>query len=178
MCDLEAMFHQVMVDAKCRNFLRFFWWEDLTAALFGATSSPGCVKVGLKTTADDYERECGSQAANFVRNNFYVDDGLKSISSPTHAMSLIDKTKTLCKKGRFRLHKIISKSKKVIEAIPREERAKGGQDLDPTCDVLSVERALRVQWCVESNTLQFTVELIDRPVAIKKRYPVDSEFRV
>ena len=67
MCDLEAMFHQVMVSAKDRNFLRFFWWEDgkldndpieyrMTAHLFGATSSPGCANVGLKTTADDYER--------------------------------------------------------------------------------------------------------------------------
>ena len=66
-CDLEAMFHQVMVSAKDRNFLRFFWWEDgkldndpieyrMTAHLFGATSSPGCANVGLKTTADDYER--------------------------------------------------------------------------------------------------------------------------
>ena len=90
----------------------------MTAHLFGATSSPGCANVGLKTTADDYETECGSQAANFVRDNFYVDDGLKSVSTPTNAIDLIQKTKTLCKKGGFRLHKIISNSKEVIEATP------------------------------------------------------------
>jgi hypothetical protein len=126
MCDLEAMFHQVMVNVNDRNFLRFLWWKDgdldnepivyrMTAHLFGATSSPGCANVGLKTTADDYETECGSQAANFVRDNFYVDDGLKSVSTPTNAIDLIQKTKTLCKKGGFRLHKIISNSKEVIE---------------------------------------------------------------
>jgi hypothetical protein len=79
----------------------------MTAHLFGATSSPGCANVGLKTTADDYETEFGSQAANFVRDNFDVDDGLKSVSTPTNAIDQIQKTKTLCKKGGFRLHKII-----------------------------------------------------------------------
>ena len=175
MCDLEAMFHQVMVNVNDRNFLRFLWWKGgdldnepivyrMTAHLFGATSSPGCANVGLKTTADDYETECGSQAANFVRDNFYVDDGLKSVSTPSNAIDLIQKTKTLCKKGGFRLHKIISNSKEVIEAIPPEERAKGIQDLDPTRDALPIERALGVQWCVEFDTFKFRIELADRPL--------------
>ena len=89
----------------------------MTAHLFGATSSPSCANIGLKTAADEYKRECGSQAANFVRDNFYVDDGLKSVFTPTDAIDLIQKIKTLCKKGGFRLHKIISNSKEVIEAI-------------------------------------------------------------
>ena len=174
MWDLEAMFHQVMVNVDDRNFLRFFWWKDgvldnepivyrMTAHLFGATSSSGCANIGLKTAADEYERECGSQAVNFVRDNFYVDDGLKSVSTPTDAIDLLQKTKKLCKKGGFRLHKIISNNKEVIEAIPLEERAKGIQDLDPTRDSLPIERALGVQWCVESDTLKFRIELADRP---------------
>ena len=96
-----------MVNVNDRNFLCFLWWNDgdldnepivhrMTAHLFGATSSPGCANVGLKMIADDYERECGSQAANFVRDNLYVDDGLKSVSSPTNAIYRIQKTKMLC----------------------------------------------------------------------------------
>ncbi len=110
---------------------------------------------------DNYKRECGSQAANFVRDNFYVDDGLKSVSMPAKAIDLIQKTKMLCKKGGFRLHKIISNSKEVIEAIPPKEREKSIQDLDPTCDALPIERALGVQWCVESDTFKFRIELAD-----------------
>ena len=90
MCDVEAMFHQFKVFETHRNFLRFLWWEDgdttkrpveyrMTVHLFGAGSSPGCANYGLKKIADDYEEECGPEAANFVRNNFYVDDGLKSV---------------------------------------------------------------------------------------------------
>jgi hypothetical protein len=51
----------------------------MSSHLFGATSSPGCANVGLRKTADDYEKICGTKAADFVRNNFYVDDGLKSV---------------------------------------------------------------------------------------------------
>ena len=129
MCDVEGMFHQFKVLETHRNFLRFLWWEDsdttkrpveyrMTVHLFGAVSSPGCANYGLKRIADDYEEECGSEAANFVRNNFYVDDGLKSVENTKQATNLIQKTKDLCAKGGLRLHKFISSSKEVIAAIP------------------------------------------------------------
>lgn len=47
MCDIQGMFHQVKVDLKHRDYLRFLWWEDgnvesdpvefrMTVHLFGA----------------------------------------------------------------------------------------------------------------------------------------------
>jgi hypothetical protein len=42
--------------------------------LFGATSSPGCCNLALKATAEDNEKEFGSAAVTFLRNEFYVDD--------------------------------------------------------------------------------------------------------
>ena len=92
MCDVEAMFHQFKVFEAHRNSLQFLWWEEddttkrpveyrMTVHLFGAVPSSGCVNYGLKKIADDYEEECGPEAANFVRNNFYVDDGLKSVKN-------------------------------------------------------------------------------------------------
>ena len=58
MADIEAMFHQVLVPIKQRDFLRFLWWPngDLTAQLeeyrmtvhpFGAVSSPSCSNYAL-----------------------------------------------------------------------------------------------------------------------------------
>ena len=52
----------------------------------------------------------------------------------------------------------------MIDAIPHEDRSKDIQSLDITRDTLPIERALGVQWCIESDTLQFRVELKDRPL--------------
>ena len=118
MCDIQAMFHQVKVDNIHRDYLRLLWWDDenfdcdpveyrMTLHLFGATSSPGCANFALKTTANQYEGVCGKEATDFVRKDFYVDDGLKLVTSVEQGKSLISSTKSLCQKGGFRLHKFV-----------------------------------------------------------------------
>ena len=175
MCDLEAMFHQFKVAEEDRDYVRFYWWENgdttrnpvqyrMTVHLFGAASSPGCSNFGLKKAATDNESEFGSDAANFIRNNFYVDDGLKSVATVSEATSLIEKTKSICARGGMRFHKFISDSKEVIAKIAPEDRAKGVKDLDLHSDVLPIERTLGVQWCVESDTFQFRIVLRDKPL--------------
>ena len=62
--DIEAMFHQVMVDPKDVDALRFLWWPDddlfkrpvdfrMMVHLFGRTYSPSCASFGLRKTAQD-----------------------------------------------------------------------------------------------------------------------------
>ena len=173
-CDGEAMFHQFKVFEAHRNFLQFLWWEDgdttkrpveyrMTVHLFGAGSSPGCANYGLKKIANDYEEECGSEAANFVRNNFYVDNGLKSVKNTEQATTLIQITKDLSAMGGLRLHKFISNSKEVIAAILQKDRASTLKKLDPHNDRLPIERALGVYWCVELDTFQMRIILHDPP---------------
>ena len=103
-------------------------------------------------------------ATHDVRDDFYVDDGLKSVPSATQVSSLIKSTKCLLAKGGFNLHKFISNSKDVIEGIPKEQRASGIKELDLAKDVLPIERALGVQWCVQSDKPRFRLELNDRPL--------------
>lgn len=45
--------------------------------LFGTVPSPGCDNFCLKIVADNYEDDI----SNFLRDDFYVDDGLKSVAS-------------------------------------------------------------------------------------------------
>ena len=169
------MFHQFRVNSEDRNYLRFLWWPDenywkdpiemrMCVHLFGAASSPGCANFGLKQVATDNEEEFGCAVADFLRRDFYVDDGLKSLPSESEAIDMIHKTKEMCGKGGLHLHKFISNSKAVIEHIPHEDRAKGIKDLDLVHDKLPVERALGIQWCVESDTFQFRIVLGDRPL--------------
>lgn len=173
-CDIEGMFHQVKVDEQDRDLLRFLWWDDgdtsqepqeyrMTVHLFGATSSPGCANFALKQTANDYESEFGTATADLLRNNFYVDDGLKSVPTAEQAIKLVHNVKNMCDKGGFRLHKFVSNDKEVLKNIPEPDRADGIKALNLDLDSLPLERTLGVQWCVESDSFMFTIVLQDKP---------------
>lgn len=175
MCDIEQMFFQFQVDPDQRDLLRFLWWENrnfgvepveykMCVHLFGAVSSPGCANFGLKQIATDYESELGSDVSNFVRKNFYVDDGLTSLPTDQEAVHLIERSREMCSKGGVRLHKFLSSSKEVLQHIPPDDRAKGFENIDLLNDTLPVERALGVQWCIESDCFQFRITLSDKPL--------------
>ena len=135
----------------------------MTVHLFGPTSSPACSNFALKRTADDNEEEFGSEAAEFIRKDFYVDDGLKSFHSTSQAISTIQAAKEMCRKGGFKLHKFISNKKEVIEAIPFQDRADKIRNLDLEPEILPVERVLGIQWCTEKDEFQFQLVMNGRP---------------
>jgi len=96
-------------------------------------------------SANENEKDLGSEAANFVRRDFYVDDGLTSVESVQDAVTLIKNTKEMCRRGGFKLHKFTSSHKEVIEAIPIEDQAQGIQSIDLDKEALPLECALGVQ---------------------------------
>ncbi|XP_078364059.1 uncharacterized protein LOC144648341 [Oculina patagonica] len=174
MCDIEAMFYQVKVPEECRDLLRLLWWEDgdtsrepkeyrMTVHLFGAASSPGCSNFALKSTADNYEEKVGSATAEFLRRDFYVDDGLKSVPTVEKAVEHVRSVKEMCKRGGFNLHKFVFNSKEVIQCIPVEDRAEDIKKLDLDQDILPIERALGIQWCIENDSFNFRITLKDKP---------------
>ena len=173
-CDIEGMFHQVRLNPEYRNLLRFLWWErndlskdpvdyHMTVHLFSATSSPSCANFAPKQTANDFEREYGEEAANFIRNDFYVDDGLKSVPTPASAVELVKNVKAMCHQGAFNLHKFLSNNKDIIKSIPESDRAEGVKEIDLDLDKLPLERTLGVQWCIESDSFEFSIVLQDKP---------------
>lgn len=174
-CDIEQMFHQFKVNVEHRNYLRFLWWDDgnfskdpttyrMTVHLFGAVSSPGCANFGLRQAATDGELQFGSDVANFIKRDFYVDDGLKSVATPEEAISLIERSKELCCGSGLRLHKFLSNSKEVLESISADDRAKGLAGIDIHQDKLPIERTLGIQWCIQTDAFQFKITPKDRPL--------------
>ena len=162
MADVEKMFYQVKVTEPDQNYLRFLWWPDsdltkepvdhrMTVHLFGGASSPGCSNFALKSTADDHEEEFGTDIADTLRHNFYVDHMLKSVPTDEKAIEVVPGTKAMCKKGGFKLTKFVSNSRKVLQSVPEEDRAKEIKGLDLGQDKLPVERALGVR-CASSRT--------------------------
>ena len=155
-CDIEEMFHQVHVNEEHCDLLRFLWWDQedttkdpteyrTTVHLFGATSSPGCANLALRTAAEDGANDLGVEAASFIKENFYMDDRFKSVPTAPEAIELIQNGTEVCKRGCFRLHKFTSNSKEVVESIPVESRAKEIKEIDLSCDLLPPERVLGIE---------------------------------
>lgn len=59
------------------------------------------MNFALKKVASDYDDQCRSEAANFMKNNIYVDDDIKLVPTSEAATSLVKTTKKLCEKGGF-----------------------------------------------------------------------------
>lgn len=174
MVDIEQMFYQVKVKEEDQDFLRFLWWPSgelttepqeycMTVHLLGAGSSPGCSNYALKRTADDHENEFGTETADTLRRNFYVNDALKSVATEEDAVDLVRNVKGMCRKGGFNLTKFVCNSVKVIHSIPFEDRAQDIKELELGQDKLPIERTLGVHWCVQSDSLNFRIELKDQP---------------
>ena len=170
MGDIQAMFHEVKVAEEDRDFLRFLWWPDgditqdlkeyrMTVHLFGAVSSPSCASYALRKTADDSRSEFLDGVVQSVKQNFYVDDCLKSSATEEEAIQMIGGLTALCQKGSFILEKWISTSRVVLQAIKVDQRAKDLKELDLDRDKLPVERALGLQWCVETDSFRLKMEM-------------------
>ena len=85
MGDIEAMFHQVKVPKDHCSFVKFLWWDDsdpdkeiidyeMTAHVFGGTSSPSCSDFGLRRTAKDNEQQHGKEITQILEISFYADN--------------------------------------------------------------------------------------------------------
>ena len=174
MADIESMFHQVRVPELESSFLRFLWWDDGNLAkevqeyqmlvhLFGAISSPASANFALRRTATD-NKHCFPEAViNTVERNFYMDDCLNSLSSEAAAITHVHDLQALLSRGGFKLTKWTSNNRKVIEAIQAHERCAELKKFDFYKNELPSQRALGLQWCVESDTFTFNICLRTRP---------------
>ena len=128
-------------------------------------SSPAISNYSLHKTAETGRAEFGDKAADFLRRNVYVDDGLTSVPTTSEAVELIENSQALCALAKLRLYKIASNRKDVLVALPKDDRAKDLKDLDLRHDGLPIQRSLGTYWCIESDTLGFHIELKVKPLS-------------
>ena len=173
--DIESMFYQVRVPKDQRDMLRFVWWPegDLSAELqeyqmcvhlFGGTHSPSTCNYALRKTAKDNTEEFGEEAASTLINNFYVDDMLKSAPDVPSTLHLLKNVKQMCAAGGFPLSKFVTSSREVLQTISSKERSKEVKDINFDEQILPIERALGVSWCIENDSFCFRIVLKDAPL--------------
>ena len=162
--DIEQMFHQVRVPAENYDAFRFLWWSgdlddkpaeyQMLVHIFGTTSSPCCSNKALQQTADDNEDKYGSEAAETVCRNFYIDELLKSVQTTNQATALAVKLTAMLKEGGFRLTKFLSNRRKVLSANPT---------LNRELDQLPINRTLGLHWDAERDVFCFKTVSTNKP---------------
>lgn len=178
MCDIKKMFHQFLVDRKHRDYLRFLWWENgdpnnkileyrMKVHLFGAASSPGCANFALKHHAKVHEK-LFPEAARFIEEDFYVDDGLHSCETQEQAITLIEDTRNLCQRGGLFLHKFLSNNANIAKLVNQSETNTSEKVKDINLCEESVDRALGIQWQTESDVFIFTSQPVKIDVPTRR----------
>ncbi|KAL2083668.1 hypothetical protein ACEWY4_021441 [Coilia grayii] len=144
--------------------------------LFRATSSPSCANYALRKCAEDNKAHFSQQAIDTILYSFYVDDCLASVASEEEAISLYKDLGAICAKGGFYLTKWVINSCSVLAVIPEQEQAKEVKNLYLDSDVLPVERALGVRWCVQSDVFKFCISIPERPLTRRGILSTVSSF--
>ena len=167
------MFYQVRVSEEHRRFPKFLWWKDgkyenavidceMNVHVFGPTSSPGCSNHALKKKSLDYKEIWGSKT-DTLRRNFYVDDMLKSLKIKEEVVELVKEVNLICKSDGFHLAKLLTNSKKVLEATPACDRRKSVVECDFNNHSLPTEKILGVLVNIEENVFTFKVSMKEKP---------------
>ncbi len=126
--DIQQMFYCFFVKEEDRNFLRFLWFRDndpskdiveyrMKVHVFGNSPSPAVAIYGLRKAVHLEGQEQDAEVQQFVERDFYVDDGLKSLTTVEAAVSLLKRTQSILARSNVRLHKIASNKREVMEAF-------------------------------------------------------------
>ena len=171
--DIESMFHQVKVHPNDCDFLRFLWWpcgdlelppqeHHMPVHLFGATSPPSCCHFCLLKSANDQVEDFDKATLDIVRNNFYMDDCLFSVSCQDEAIRLVRQLSKLLENRGFHLRKWLGNDQKVLSTIPNSDLPKASLS-QPSSDQVS-EKILGVVWNFQSDRFQFNVSIKEKPL--------------
>ena len=104
--------------------------HEICVHVFGGVSSGACSLYALRRTTMENENKCAKDAAEMLKNKFYVDEMLKSAANEDKAIRLMKDVRSMCQEGRFNLTNFASNSKRFFKFIPEKDRKMGVKNSD------------------------------------------------
>ena len=132
--DIQKAFHQIAIDERGREFLRFLWFDNITInvpavtqyrftrLVFGLTPSPAILNRVIQAHLTRYlltKLTLSKQLAG----EFYVDDFTGGAETVEEAFTTYGKAKELMRKGGFNLRKWYTNSADLQQKIDHLENA-------------------------------------------------------
>ena len=102
----------------------------MTAHVFGGISSPSCSNYELKKTAVDNVKKYKNEASTIVKRNFYAGNMLKNFADVKTAGDMVNKVKTLCLKGGFKVRRFTGNDVDLLKVISNNLRKDGMKNKD------------------------------------------------
>ena len=171
--DVKEMFYQVRVNVQDRDMLRFIWHRDgldqppeefrFTVHPFGGVWCPSIATYAMRQTAEDHKDDFPAEVVRAVKEDFYVDDFVKSLESTEEASNMVKQIDRLLQLGGFNLTKWNASSREVLKTINEEDRAKELQAVNLMEDELPGSRALGIKWYMETDEIGVDVKIKERP---------------
>lgn len=157
--DIAKMYRQVRIDPEHWNLHRIFWRTDpslplkeywLVVVTYGLASSPYLSVECMNDGATAMETEF-PDAANAIKNDFYMDDGATGADDEEKAIILAKDIDYVLKKSGFQLRKWRSNSAKLVQELT------GDNDSSVLFDEEGKTSVLGIKWLPMSDEITYEV---------------------
>ena len=166
--DIEKAFHQIIIEPKDRDALRFLWFSDINKdkpeivrhqfcrLVFGLTPSPAILTETIQHHLTRYllsEPHIVKQLAE----SFYVDDYTSGVYNEEEEFKLHQRAKEIMLAGGFNLQKWRTNSvllqHRITEAEEKSLNVAPSQKVEP-CRI----KILGLSWDIEANDIYFDLK--------------------
>jgi len=131
---------------------------------------------GLRRAAQEGEKDFGRDVCEIIKKDFYMDDALRSFPTEVEAVDVLKRAQNLLAGYNIKLHKITSDKVDVINAFPKEDRAKGMEYLDLAVDDLPIQHSLGIAWDMTRDTFTFNIPKPQKPFTRRGVLSHDQSF--
>lgn len=182
--DVSQMYRAVELAQCDRDLHRFVWRSNpskplqdcrMTWVSFGVCASSFAANMSVSQNALDHAREY-PQAAEVVKDSFYVDDGLTGADSVGEAVALRGELQDLFAKGGFLLRKWNSSEPSVLEHVPIELQDSHSLYLLP--DPVEYTKTLGIEWNSSLDHFHLTISKLSTADTVTKRVLVSDIAKI
>ena len=156
--DISEMFLRVRLAPEDRKYFRFMIGNrhvQWTRVPFGGNACPNISQKVLETLEQDYGKDYPA-AIDVIINSFYMDDGIDSRPTEEEVMASVTDLMGILQHADMHIGKFYSNSKKLIDSLPTDKRAKEASmseyDKDTTYEASKV---LGMHWSAEGDYITF-----------------------